>query len=146
MSTKQLDTLLKYEQSKEHKLAEALHLAEQDQQQNALRLQSVADYRFEYMKRLYERSLAGIESSTYSHYHAFVSKLDNAAEQVRVALQQSEALMQQRKQQWFEQRRKVEAVEILLAKKQSQLVDKENRKEQRMFDEIATQQFVRRHQ
>lgn len=144
MSSKQLDTLFKYESDKEQKAAQQLQLAERDYQDNLLRLQSVGDYRLEYMKRLNQRSIDGIDSSTYRHFHAFVSKLDNAAEQVEIAIKQAKALVEQRKEQWFEQRRKVQAVEHLLLHRQKLQRQKSEKLEQAMLDEIATQQFIRK--
>jgi len=141
---KQLETLLKFEQSKEEIASNTLRTAENDYQQNLIRLQSVADYRLEYMKRLSQRSSVGLDSATYNHYHAFISKLDYASEQVKVAMQQAKALVDQSKSVWFKQRQKVQAVEMLAKKRNVALVKIENKKEQAMFDEIATQQFIRR--
>jgi flagellar FliJ protein len=141
---KQLETLLKFEHSKEEMAAKTLRNAENDYQQNLIRLQSVADYRLEYMKRLSERSRIGLDSATYNHYHAFISKLDYAAEQVKVAMQQAKALVEQSKSLWLKQRQKVQAVEMLAMKRSIALAKVENKKEQAMFDEIATQQFLRR--
>jgi len=144
MAMKQLNTLFKFESNKEQKAAQQLQMAEHDYQDNLQRLQNVSDYRLEYMKRLNQRSLEGIDSSTYRHFHAFVAKLDNAAEQVEIAIKQAKSLVEQRKQQWLEQRRKVKAVEHLCDKKQKILQKKADKQEQNMFDEIATQQFIRR--
>jgi flagellar FliJ protein len=141
---KQLETLLKFEQSKEEIASNTLRNAENDYQQNLIRLQSVADYRLEYMKRLSQRSSVGLDSATYNHYHAFISKLDYASEQVKVAMQQAKALVEQSKTLWFKQRQKVQAVEMLAKKRSLALAKVESKKEQAMFDEIATQQFVRR--
>ena len=142
--SKQLETLLKFEQSKEELAANTLRSAENDYQQNIIRLQSVADYRLEYMKRLSQRSSVGLDSATYNHYHAFISKLDYAAEQVRIAMEQAKALVEQSKQLWFKQKQKVQAVEMLAEKRNIALAQIESKKEQSMFDEIATQQFLRR--
>jgi flagellar FliJ protein len=144
MSIKQLDTLYKFEQDKERKAAQKLQQAEQDYQQNIQRLQSVSDFRLEYMKRLNQRSINGIDSATYTHFHAFIAKLDNASEQVKVAIRQAKALVAQTKRQWLEQRQKLQAVEHLRDKKRVVLLKKANKQEQQMFDEIATQQFIRR--
>ncbi|GLX83151.1 flagellar export protein FliJ [Thalassotalea eurytherma] len=144
MSIKQLNTLYKFEKDREQQAANQLQLAEADYQQNIVRLQSVSDYRLEYMKRLSERSEVGIDSATYSHFHAFVSKLDYASEQVKIALEQAKALVQQRKQQWLAQQQKVQAVELLREKLLIKQQQKAQKLEQKMFDEIATQQFVRR--
>jgi len=143
-ASKQLETLLKFEQKKEELAAKTLSLAENDYQQNIIRLQSVSDYRLEYMKRLNQRSLTGLDSATYNHYHAFISKLDYASEQVEIAMKQAKALVEQSKALWFKQRQKVRAVEMLSAKRQLAITKIANKKEQNMFDEIATQQFIRR--
>jgi flagellar FliJ protein len=141
---KQLNTLYKYELDKEQKASQALKLAEVDYEQNKARLKSVSDYRLEYMRRLNQRSIAGIDSATYSHFHAFIAKLDNASQQVKIALHQAKALVDTRKKQWLEQRQKIQAVELLRNKKIDALQLVANKKEQKMFDEMATQQFVRR--
>ena len=144
MPLKQLNTLHRYEQGKEKSASQALQTAEFEYQQNIERLKSVTDYRLEYMKRLNARSLEGIDSATFSHFHAFIAKLDNAAEQVDIAIMQSKSMVEKRKKQWLAQRQKIQAVELLLDKKRSALETKANKLEQKMFDEIATQQFVRR--
>lgn len=107
MPMKQLNTLYKYEKGNEDKAAKNLRDAELQYQQNLERLQSVSDYRLEYMKRLSLRSSEGINSHTFSHFHAFIKKLDNASEQVQIALNQAKAMMKKRKQEWLEQRKKV---------------------------------------
>ena len=141
---KQLNTLYKFELDKEQKASQALQAAELDYQQNQDRLKNVSDYRLEYMRRLNQRSLEGIDSATYSHFHAFIAKLDNAAQQVKIAVHQAKALVETRKKQWLEQRRKIQAVELLRDKKLAILALAANKQEQKMFDEIATQQYVRR--
>jgi len=144
MATKQLDTLLKFERDKEREMTQALQQAELEYQQNLQRLTSVGDYRLEYMKRLEQRSLQGIDSATYSHFHAFIAKLDNAAEQVQIAITQAKSLVEQKKALWMKQRQKVQAVELLKEKQLQKIALKAQREEQKMFDEIATQQFIRR--
>lgn len=144
MSLKQLNTLFRVENDREQQAAQELQQAEFDYQQNKTRIQSVSDYRLEYMKRLNERSLVGIDSATYNHYHAFVSKLDYANEQVKIALKQASALVEQRKQAWLKQKQKVQAVEILIKKANQRIEQKALKAEQKMFDEISTQQFIRR--
>jgi flagellar FliJ protein len=141
---KQLNTLYKFELDKEQKASQALKAAELEYQQHQERLKNVSDYRLEYMKRLNQRSIEGIDSATFSHFHAFIAKLDNAAQQVRIAEHQAKVLVETRKKQWLEQRRKIQAVELLRDKKLAALQLVANKQEQKMFDEIATQQFVRR--
>ncbi|WP_019027020.1 flagellar export protein FliJ [Colwellia piezophila] len=144
MATKQLDTLLKYEKDNEQRCATQLKIAENEYQQNISRLQGVADYRLEYMKRLTQRAEVGIDSSTYSHYHAFIAKLDGASKQVEIAMRQAKALVEQSKSIWLKQRQKVKAVELLRDKRLQKMAIAADRVEQKMFDEIATQQYLRR--
>lgn len=144
MAMKQLDTLLKFEQEKVDRCAEQLKLAENEYQQNITRLQGVADYRLEYMKRLSQRAEEGLDSATYSHYHAFIAKLDQASSQVEIAMNQAKALAEQSKTLWLKQRQKLKAVELLRDQRIKKVNMAEQKTEQKMFDEIATQQFIRR--
>ena len=104
MAMKQLDTLFKFEQEKVDRCAEQLKMAENEYQQNITRLQGVADYRLEYMKRLGQRAEQGLDSATYSHYHAFIAKLDTASKQVEIAMHQAKELAAQSKTLWLQQR------------------------------------------
>mgnify|MGYP005988875399 FL=1 len=144
MATKQLDTLLKFEKDNEQRCADQLKIAENEYQQNISRLQGVADYRLEYMKRLSQRAEEGLDSATYSHYHAFIAKLDTASKQVEIAMQQAKALVEQSKSIWLKQRQKVKAVESLRDKRLQKVAIAADKAEQKMFDEIATQQYLRR--
>ena len=144
MAMKQLNTILKFEKDNEQRCADQLKVAENEYQQNITRLQGVADYRLEYMKRLSQRAEQGLDSATYSHYHAFIAKLDTASAQVEIAMNQAKALVVQSKSIWLKQRQKVKAVELLRDKRLQKLAVAADRAEQKMFDEIATQQFVRR--
>jgi len=144
MVMKQLDTILKYEKDNEQRCADQLKVAENEYQQNITRLQGVADYRLEYMKRLSQRAEEGVDSATYSHYHAFIAKLDTASKQVEVAMRQAKALAEKSKSLWLKQRQKVKAVELLRDKRLKIIAVAAERSEQKMFDEIATQQYIRR--
>ncbi|GAA0815623.1 flagellar export protein FliJ [Colwellia asteriadis] len=144
MAKTQLDTLLKYEQEKVDRCAEQLKIAENEYQQNITRLQGVADYRLEYMKRLSQRAEQGLDSATYSHYHAFIAKLDQASSQVEIAMHQAKALAEQSKSLWLKQRQKLKAVQSLQEQRMKKLNLAEQKREQKMFDEIATQQLIRR--
>ncbi len=144
MSTKQLDILYRFEKENERKTAQQLQQAELEYQQNLERLNGVGEYRLEYMKRLNQRSIEGIDSATYTHFHSFIAKLDQASEQVKIAIEQSKAMMEHRKNLWLKQRQKLQAVEHLLELQMKKTVKKAQRQEQKMFDEIATQQFIRR--
>lgn len=140
----QLETLLKYERDNEQRCADQLKIAENEYQQNISRLAGVGEYRLEYMKRLSQRAENGLDSATFSHYHAFIAKLDAAAAQVEIAVTQAKALVDQTKNIWLKQRQKVKAVELLCEQRQKKLDKVAEKIEQKMFDEIATQRYLRR--
>ncbi len=140
----QLDILLQYERDKEQRCAEQLKLAEVEYQQNINRLAGVGEYRLEYMKRLSQRAQNGLESSTYTHFHAFIAKLDSASAQVEIAVAQAQSLVAQAKVIWLKQRQKVNAVELLRDARQKKLTISAEKVEQKMFDELATQQYSRK--
>jgi flagellar FliJ protein len=140
----QLETLLKYERDNEQRCADQLKIAENEYQQNISRLAGVGEYRLEYMKRLSQRAENGLDSATYSHYHAFIAKLDSAAAQVEIAVTQAKALVNQTKNIWLKQRQKVKSVELLCEQRQKKLDQVAEKIEQKMFDEIATQRYLRR--
>ena len=144
MPMKQLDTILKYEHDNEQRCADQLKIAENEYQQNISRLQGVADYRLEYMKRLSQRAQEGLDSATYSHYHAFIAKLDTASKQVEIATKQAKSLVEHSKSLWLKQRQKVKAVELLRDQRLAKIAVAADKAEQKMFDEIATQQYIRR--
>jgi flagellar FliJ protein len=96
------------------------------------------------MKRLSQRAEQGLDSATYSHYHAFIAKLDTASEQVEIAAKQAKALVEQSRSLWLKQRQKLKAVESLRDKRLEKIAVAAQRSEQKMFDEIATQQYIRR--
>lgn len=143
MPSKQLDTLYRYEKDNERKSAQQLQAAELEYQQNLERLNGVSEYRLEYMKRLSKRSSEGIDSATYAHFHSFIAKLDQAGEQVKIAIDQSKAMMDHKKHLWLKQRQKLQAVEHLREIQMKKEAMKAAKIEQKMFDEIATQQFIR---
>ena len=70
--------------------------------------------------------------------------LDHAAEQVQVAIKQAKSMLELRKKQWLAQRQKVKAVEHLKEQQLKKVALLAEKREQKMFDEIATQQFIRR--
>jgi flagellar FliJ protein len=142
--TAQLETLLKFEKGREQRAAQKLSEAEADYQQNINRLADVGNYRLEYMKQLSARSIKGIDSMTYNHYLAFVSKLDNAAAQVKIAMNQAQVLTEHSKKLWLDQKKKVQVVEILIAKRHKKIALRDQQREQKLFDEMASQQFQRK--
>lgn len=143
MARDSLALLLKFEHDKETQAANVLHYAQQHYQQNVQRLQGISDYRLEYMKQLSQKGETGVGSNTFRHYHNFLAKLDQVAKQQMQAIESSRKVVEQRKNQWLAQRQKVQSIEMLIDKNRQKMQLKIDREEQKMYDEIASQKYIR---
>ena len=143
MSDKALELVYQFEKSKEDQAANVLRQAQAHYQTNVDHLNGIGQYRLDYMKQLNERASSGVGGLTFGHYQNFIAKLDTAATQQQQTIIAAKKVVEQRRQQWIKQQQKVKSVEILLAKKRAKVVAAESKQEQKMFDEIAGQRFIR---
>jgi len=121
----------------EQQCALALAKAQQDlklflDQQNALN-----EYRQVYHQQWTECGLQGISPQQNSQYHAFINKLEQAADQQYQGVLQVRQALVQRREEWLAARQRREAVALLLAKQASRARQKAARQEQQMLDEYA---------
>lgn len=144
MSLRQLTVVVEIEQKKENKLASDFQQAKQHLDMNQQKLDGVQQYRLEYMQQLHEKATVGIEGNYYSQYQEFVKKLEAAAEQQVGVIATAKKVVEQRKQLWLQQQQKRKAVELLIEKYELELLAKQNKAEQQLLDEFATNQFFRR--
>jgi flagellar protein FliJ len=144
MSTKQLEQVAQWEQRKEDKLAQDFYLAQQHVQDNQRKLTGLQSYRLDYLRQLQHRANKGLGAMSFGQHQAFIDKLDSACLQQSRVLAQARAAAEQRKTLWLKQQQKRKAVEMLIDKKRLQQARREDRQEQAMLDEIATQRFVRK--
>ncbi|MCC2615149.1 flagellar export protein FliJ [Aestuariibacter halophilus] len=139
----QLQKVARWERDKEDACARQFQLAQQQVQNEKLKLQHLEQYKREYLNQHHLRGSAGVEAKHFSQFHSFIAKLDKACEQQLQIQNQAVLVAEQRKQQWLAQQRKRKAVEMLLQKKADAEQLLENKREQAMLDEIALQKFVR---
>lgn len=140
---KSLQVLLGFELDKERKAAKFLQDASSNYQTQLQRQQGISDYRLDYMKKLQIKSQQGIKSSTFVHYQKFLNKLDQAALLQSEAILSAEKVVAQRRDNWLKQHHKVESIELLIEKQRKQQEMIEQKLEQKHFDEISLQRFVR---
>ena len=140
---RQLLTVLKVEQNKEEQASRALQLAQSNVQQQQQKLNSLDQYRLNYLREMQDNARQGLGAKDYTQHLAFIGKLDLAIVQQTKILAQARGVEQQRKQQWLAQRQRRMSVEFLLDKKRQEIAKKEAKAEQAMLDEFATQKFFR---
>lgn len=144
MPDKQLQVVANWEKDKEQKFAQDFQIAQQHVLQNQEKLKGLEQYRLDYLRLSQQKAMAGLGAQSFNQHQSFIGKLDKACEQQTQMLSQSKQVAEQRKNQWLQQQRKRKAVEMLLAKKKLQRQKRQDRAEQQLLDELATQKFVRK--
>lgn len=144
MALAQLQLLVKVQQEKEDKLQAMYRAAQQNYQSMQQKYQGLADYRIEYVQQTQSRGQQGMESRQFNQYLNFIGKLDAALTAQQQYVQQAKASADQRLLQLLAIQKKRKALEILIERELAEMQRKADKQEQKMLDEIATQQFFRR--
>ena len=144
MALAQLQLLVKVQQEKEDKLQAQYSAAQQNYQSMQQKYQGLADYRIEYVQQTQSRGQEGMASRQFNQYLNFIGKLDAALTAQQQYVQQAKASADQRLQQLLAMQKKRKAMEILIDRELAEIQRKADKQEQKMLDEIATQQFFRR--
>lgn len=141
---KQLELLYKIETDKERELATNLQAAQSFFQASEAKLKEVQGYKIDYLKRMQNMALEGVAGGNYQHYQNFIVQLESGILAQQQAVDTAKQVVEQRRKFWLQQRTKVKAVETLLANKKQQIQIAENKREQNLADEFASQKFIRR--
>jgi len=144
MALAQLQLLVKVQQEKEDKLQAQYRVAQQNYQSMQQKYQGLADYRIEYVQQTQSRGQQGMASRQFNQYLNFIGKLDAALTAQQQYVQQAKASADQRLLQLLAMQKKRKALEILIERELAEIQRKADKQEQKMLDEIATQQFFRR--
>lgn len=144
MALAQLQLLVKVQQEKEDKLQAQYRAALQNYQLMQQKYQGLADYRVEYVQQTQHRGQEGMASRQFNQYLNFIGKLDAALTAQQQYVQQAKASADQRLTQLLAMQKKRKAMEILIERELAEIQRKADKQEQKMLDEIATQQFFRR--
>ncbi|RUO80882.1 flagellar export protein FliJ [Idiomarina tyrosinivorans] len=140
---RQLKMVEELEQRREDQAAQRFAQAQMQLQQQQQQLQGMEQYRYDYLRQLQNRGSQGIGSLNFGQYHAFVGKLDEGVEQLHGELQTLQQVVEQRRQQWLEQRRKTESIRYLIEQREKQEAQAVARKEQKNLDDFSSQRFIR---
>jgi flagellar FliJ protein len=144
MALKQLQLLVKVQQEKEDKLQAQYQSALLNYQSVLQKYQGLADYRVDYVQQTQSRGQEGMASRQFNQYLNFIGKLDAALTAQQQYVQQAKASVDQRLTQLLAMQKKRKAMEVLIDRELAEIQRKADKQEQKMLDEIATQQFFRR--
>lgn len=138
--------VLKLANDAEEQAALLLKSAQLECQKRLNQLSALNNYRLEYMKQMQSQQGQAISASHYHQFHRFIRQIDDAIIQQNRVVADGEKQKEYRQQHWLEKQKKRKAVELLLASKEKKRQVVEQKIEQKMTDEFASQQFYRRHQ
>lgn len=111
------------------------------QQDAAQRLELIEQYRDEYQARFVANAQSGIGRHAWENYRAFLNRLDDAVTQARGLVTTAEQRTAVGQQEWLHKRGRLKAFDTLAQRHQSDLVQADNKREQKGMDELA----ARRH-
>jgi flagellar FliJ protein len=77
-------------------------------------------------------------------YNSFINKIEEAINQQATTVRTAKQVEEQRRKLWLAQQAKTKAIAKLIEKKAIEKQIKENKAEQKMLDEFATNIFMRR--
>jgi flagellar protein FliJ len=105
------------------------------------RLQMLEQYRDEYAQRMREATEQGITRLVLRNYQDFLARIDEAIEQQRQAVINSEHSTKAGQQHWQAQNKQLKAIDTLSQRHDARERYKEAKQEQKMQDEFTTRKF-----
>ncbi len=144
MALKQLQLLAKVQLEKEEKLQAQFIQAQQFAQLAADKYAGLANYRTDYIRQSQQRGAEGVASRQFNQYLNFITKLDQALTQQNMQVQQAQRVTEMRRSAWLAMQKKRKALDLLIDKELQAGYARAQKQEQKMLDEMATQQFFRR--
>jgi len=112
--------------------------AEQSQKS---RLQMLEQYRQEYAVQMSEATARGITRLMLHNYQDFLSRIDAAIEQQRVAVQNSEKGTQAGQEHWKAQNKQLKAIDTLSQRHDARERYREGKQEQKLQDEFSSRKY-----
>ena len=100
-------------------------------------------YRQDYLERFEKASAEGMSTVNYHNFRQFIATLDEAISQQNNIVDQYDLKLKQTQELWFDQKRQLNSYETLLSRQEQELQLLNNRKEQKLNDEMSMQQFRR---
>ena len=139
----QLELLLKIESDKEQEFARDLQSAQSYLSACEQKLKEVLSYKLDYLKKMQSMGGQGIGGSSYQHYQRFIVQLEDGIKKQYEVIDMAKEVLEQRRTTWLEQQQKVKAVDLVLSNKRKIQQAKQDKYEQSISDEFATQKFIR---
>ena len=138
--SERIQKLVALSQKKEDKVAQLLARQKQKVEQEKQKLAQLQEYASQYES---ERNLLGLSPYLVTNYQHFVSRLEQAVQQQKGAISQSEHQADQAQLQWLQARAKTKSMDLVKGKHASQERRLEEQQEQKQIDEFAMLKYMK---
>ncbi len=112
--------------------------AEQNQRS---RLQMLEEYRAEYAQRMSEATAQGITRMVLRNYQDFLARIDQAIEQQRLMVVDSENSTRAGQEHWKSQNKQLKAIGTLSQRHDARERYREGKQEQKLQDEFSSRKY-----
>ena len=136
-----LQTLLELMQNRTDEASRKLGQLITAEQSQRSRLQMLEQYRDEYAQRMRETTAEGITRLILRNYQDFLARIDEAIEQQRQAVQNSELSTKAGQTEWRNQNTKLMAIDTLSSRHDARERYRENKQEQKILDEFSSRKY-----
>ena len=136
-----LQTLLELMQNRTDEASRKLGQLITAEQSQRSRLQMLEQYRDEYAQRMREAAAEGITRLILRNYQDFLARIDEAIEQQRQAVQNSELSTKAGQTEWRNQNTKLMAIDTLSSRHDARERYRENKQEQKILDEFSSRKY-----
>ena len=132
-----LNTLIDLARNDTDEAARELAQMAKQRQDAQQQLEALHSYRQDYAERLQQVSKSGLTASNYHNFRQFIATLDDAISQQNKILEQLDAKLQQGRDSWHAEKRRLSSFETLQTRQLRHQAVLESRREQRLNDEIS---------
>ena len=136
-----LQTLLELMQNRTDEASRKLGQLITAEQSQRSRLQMLEQYREEYAQRMREATAEGITRLILRNYQDFLARIDEAIEQQRQAVKNSEISTKAGQTEWRNQNTKLMAIDTLSSRHDARERYRENKQEQKILDEFSSRKY-----
>lgn len=141
-----LRTLLEHARHRLEAAERLLRMLRRKEEDAQRRLDELRQYHADYQARLAGRGQVGIDIQLWRDYHVFLIKLEAAVRHQEGEVAQLHGHWLKAQTAWLEQRKRVRSFEVLAQRQADAEMRRQDKLEQRMFDELAGRQSARRGQ
>lgn len=142
--SQRLKPIKKLADNKEKEAAQSLGRSVEAKKIQLSKLQQLLDYRAEYLANMNDQTVQGISGAKLHQYHHFLAKLDQAIQQQKLVVNQSESTLSESQTLWKSDSSRANAIGKAINNMKEKEVKASDKRESAQADEMSTQAFLRK--